>query len=121
MSIRLGPLYAVGLIPLINHPVPIGLLMLMVGLGSGIMTLYFQITMSEVTGPSERGSALALGGLGWGFSHFTTPLLMGMFADRVGLVPGFYAMGVIAIAWTGMLALLRPWAFAQTRLSKTSS
>lgn len=112
---------AVGLIPLINHPVPIGLLMLMVGLGSGIMTLYFQITMSEVTGPSERGSALALGGLGWGFSHFTTPLLMGMFADRVGLVPGFYAMGVIAIVWTGMLALLRPWAFAQTRLSKISS
>jgi MFS family permease len=106
---------AVGLIPAINHPLPISLLMLVVGLGSGIMTLYFQITISEVTDPAHRGSALALGGLGWGFSHFTTPLAMGFLSDRIGLVPGFYVLGAFALAWTGMLAMMRPWAFAHTR------
>ncbi len=111
---------SVGLLPAINHPLSISLLMLVVGLGSGIMTLYFQITMSEVTGPAERGSALALGGLGWGVSHLTTPLVMGFFADRIGLVAGFYALGAFAFAWAIFLATLRPWAFAHTRHSKSA-
>jgi len=102
---------SVGLTPAMNHVLPIGFLMFMVGLGSGVMTLYFQITMSEVTQPAERGSALALVGLGWGFSHFTTPLIMGYLADHIGLVPGFYVLGGIALAWTVMIAMLRPWAF----------
>ena len=77
---------AVGLLPTVNHAVPIGLWMRVVGLGSGAMTLYFQLTMSDASGPSERGSMMALGGLGWGLSHFTTPLLMGLLADRYGIV-----------------------------------
>lgn len=106
---------SVGLLPLINHPLAISFLMLMVGLGSSIMTLYFQITMSDFTDSGERGSALALGGLGWGFSHLSTPLAMGYLADHIGLVPGFYVLGAFALGWTAMLALLRPWAF---RLAK---
>ena len=43
--------------------------MLVVGVGSAAMTLYFQITISEASRPEERGSALALGGLGWSVSH----------------------------------------------------
>lgn len=106
---------SVGLLPVINHSVAIGFLMLVVGLGSGIMTLYFQLTMSDFTSAAERGSALALGGLGWGLSHLSTPLVMGYLADHIGLVPGFYILGSFALAWTGMLALLRPWAFRHTR------
>jgi len=37
----------------------------------------FQITISEASAPAERGSALALGGLGWSVSHLSTPLIMG--------------------------------------------
>ena len=106
---------SVGLLPVINHSLAIAVLMLVVGLGSGIMTLYFQVTMSDFTAPGERGSALALGGLGWGFSHLTTPLAMGYLADHIGLVPGFYVLGAFALAWTAMLALLRPWAFAHAK------
>ena len=62
------------------------------------MTLYFQITISEASRPEERGSALALGGLGWSLSHFSTPLIMGVVADRYGLVPGFYVLGALALA-----------------------
>ena len=108
---------SVGLIPVLNNAWFIGFLMLVVGLGSGIMTLYFQITMSDYTAQAERGSALALGGLGWGFSHLTTPLAMGYLEDHVGLVPGFYVLGAFALCWTGTLALMRPWAFAKTRPS----
>lgn len=107
--------FSVGLMPLINHWGAIGFLMVVVGLGSGIMTLYFQLTMSDFTSTAERGSALALGGLGWGLSHLSTPLAMGYLADHVGLVRGFYVLGAFAFAWTVMLAVLRPRAFRQVR------
>ena len=40
---------------------------------------------------------------------------MGYLADHVGLVTGFYVLGVFALGWTLMLALMRPWAFAQPK------
>ena len=51
---------AIGFVPTINHAVPIGFWMLLVGAGTAAMTLYFQITISEASTPEERGSALAL-------------------------------------------------------------
>lgn len=106
---------SVGLLPAFNNVYFIGVLMIVVGFGAGIMTLYFQITMSDYTSAAERGSALALGGLGWGFSHLTTPLAMGYLADHIGLVPGFYALGAFAVVWTLTLAMLRTRAFAQPK------
>src|SRR5258708_6550961 len=91
---------AVGLVPTVEHAVPIGFWMLLVGFGSGAMTLYFQITIAEASRQQERGSALALGGLGWGISHLTTPLVMGFLADRYGIMAGFYAIGAFALACT---------------------
>jgi MFS family permease len=78
------------------------------------MTLYFQMTIVEASRPEERGSALALGGLGWSVSHFTTPLALGFIADRFGLAAGFYALGVVAFACAIAVGLLRRWAFAGT-------
>lgn len=102
---------AVGLMPAVNHVAPIGLWMLIVGFGSGAMTLYFQVTISEASRPGERGSALALGGLGWSVSHLSTPLLMGFLADRYGIVTGFYVLGLLALACALAVALMRRWAF----------
>lgn len=106
---------AVGLLPTINHPVPIALWMLIVGLGSGAMTLYFQITIAEHTPRNLRGSALALGGLGWSLSHFSTPLAMGFLANRYGIAEGFYALGFFSFACVLALVVMRRWAFADTR------
>lgn len=103
---------AVGLLPTVNHAAPIGFWMLVVGLGSGAMTLYFQITISEASQPEERGSALALGGMGWSASHLSTPLIMGFLADRYGIVEAFYAVGVLALACTIAIGFMRRWAFA---------
>jgi MFS family permease len=102
---------SIGLLPTINYALPIALWLLLVGAGSAAMTLYFQITIAEASRPEERGSALALGGLGWSVSHLSTPLIMGELADRYGIVHGFYAVGIFAAACAVAIALLRNWAF----------
>ena len=102
---------AIGFLPTINHVLPIAFWMLLVGAGTAAMTLYFQITISEASTPQERGSALALGGLGWSVSHLSTPLLMGFLADRFGLVTGFYVLGCFALASAVLIAMTRRWAF----------
>lgn len=104
---------AVGLMPTVNHVAPIGLWMLLVGAGSAAMTLYFQVTISEASRPESRGSALALGGLGWSVSHLSTPLIMGFLADRYGLVTGFYVLGALAVLTAITIAWMRRWAFAK--------
>jgi len=103
---------AVGLLPLVNHVLPIALWMLVIGVGSGAMTLYFQITISEASRLEERGSALALGGLGWSASHLSTPLIMGFLSDRYGIVSAFYVIGLCALACSAAVAVMRRWAFA---------
>ena len=102
---------AIGLVPTVNHAAPIAFWMLVVGAGTAAMTLYFQITISEASTATDRGSALALGGLGWSVSHLSTPLLMGFFADRYGLITGFYVIGGFAFACALVIALTRRWAF----------
>jgi len=104
---------SVGFVPLVNHALPISLWMLIVGAATAAMTLYFQITISEASSSAERGSALALGGLGWSVSHLSTPLLMGFLADRYGIVAGFYVLGVFAALCALVIALTRQWAFSK--------
>ena len=102
---------AVGLVPTVNHIAPIAFWLLVVGAGTAAMTLYFQITIAEASKVEERGSALALGGLGWSVSHLTTPLVMGFVADRYGIVVGFYVLGCFALICALAIGLLRYWAF----------
>ena len=105
---------SIGFVPVVNHVFPIAFWMLVVGAGTAAMTLYFQITISEASTSAERGSALALGGLGWSVSHLSTPLLMGLLADRFGIVVGFYVLGGFALACALLIAATRRWAFART-------
>lgn len=108
---------SIGFLPTVNHPVPIAFWMLVVGAGTAAMTLYFQITISEASTSAERGSALALGGLGWSVSHLSTPLLMGFVADRFGIVTGFYVLGCFALACALLIAMTRTWAFRASIIS----
>jgi MFS transporter, DHA1 family, multidrug resistance protein len=103
---------AVGVQPLVSHWAAVGAFLFALGVGSSVMTIYFQVTMAEVVDPGMRGSAMALGGAGWGFSHLTTPLIMGFLADRHGIVAGFYVLGAVSLAVVGLIFCLRQWAFA---------
>jgi len=107
----------VGLQPLFGHWASVGALMFALGVGSGLMTVYFQVTLAALVKPEMRGSAMALGGVGWGVSHITTPLVMGLMADRYGIPSGFYVLGVASLVVVGLVAVLRNWAFARTRLA----
>lgn len=102
---------SIGFLPAWNHVVPIAFCLFLAGAGSAAMMLYFQIIISEASRPQQRGSALALGGLGWALSHFSTPLIMGVLADRFGLVTAFYALGLLALAFALVVAWARRWAF----------
>jgi predicted MFS family arabinose efflux permease len=104
---------SVGLIAGAREAWMIGLLMMAVGLASGIMTLFFQMLISEISSVDNRGSALALGGLGWGLSHFSTPLAMGYLNDHVGILPAFYILGSFAFLWGLALIPMHRWAFAK--------
>jgi len=107
----------VGLQPLFGHWAAVGAFMFALGVGSGLMTIYFQVTMAEIVEPRMRGSAMALGGVGWGTSHLSTPLIMGFLADRYSLAAGFYVLGGLSLVVVGLVALLRGWAFARTKLA----
>jgi MFS family permease len=109
---------AVGLMPLVAHWAAVGAFLLAVGAGASLLTIYFQVTVAEVVAEEMRGSAMALGSLGYAISHISTPLIMGLLADRYGIVSGFYVLGVMALATLVVLAFLRQWAFARTKLGE---
>lgn len=100
----------VGCLPLEPNSGAIAFWMLLLGVGAGAMTLYFQMTISESSATDERSSALALGNTGWNLSLLTIPLVMGLLADHYGIVNSFYIIGVLTLACAGALVALRRWA-----------
>ncbi|MFN0163764.1 MAG: MFS transporter [Burkholderiales bacterium] len=106
---------AVGTVGLTGNILAVSALLLLVGLGSGLMSLNFQIMVTEVTAPEDRGSANALGGVGWGMSHLSAPLLMGVLHDNIGIQNAFVVLGLCTLAWAAALAWLHVWAFGQRR------
>ena len=105
--------FAVGAVGMIDNLPAVGLLLFLVGLGSSLMSLNFQLMVAEVSAAEDRGSANALGGVGWGFSHLSTPILMGFLRDTFGIEHAFMILSVIVFIWAGGLALLHRWAFAR--------
>ncbi len=89
----------------------VGVLLFTVGLGSGLMSLNFQMLIGDISTPADRGSANALGGLGWGLSHFTTPLLMGVLRDQLGIESAFLLLGSFVVFWSFALLAVHRWAF----------
>jgi MFS family permease len=96
-----------------TQPSVIAVFMLGLGAGSALMTIYFQMLISKVSASETRGSAMALGGLGWGVSHLTTPMLMGFFKDWLDIHTAFYIIGAIALLCGLALIPLQRWAFAR--------
>ena len=100
----------VGLTAMFAHPLWAGALLFGLGAASGVMTVYFQILISTISSAQQRGSAMALGGLGWGLSHLTSPLLVGAFSDRWGIEVAFYALGILVLAAGLALPAVQRWA-----------
>ena len=101
----------VGLAALFPHPLWAGLFLLGLGVCSGVMTVYFQILISTISSGEQRGSAMALGGTGWGLSNFSTPLIVGTLTDAYGIHVAFYALGAIVLLVGLALPATQRWAF----------
>jgi MFS family permease len=105
---------SVGLVALFTHPALIAPMMLGVGLGSGVMTIYFQVLVSTFSSSETRGSAMALAGLGWSVSHISTPLAMGWLKDLYGIHTAFFALGAFAFLFSFVLLPMHRWSQAQS-------
>jgi len=103
---------SVGLVALFTNPAIIAFFLFGVGLGSGVMTIYFQILVSTVSSGETRGSAMALAGMGWSISHISTPLVMGALKDLYGIHAAFYALGVFAFLLSFALPPVQRWSLA---------
>ena len=101
----------VGLVALFPHPLWAGSVLLGLGLGSGLMTVYFQILISSVSLAEQRGSAMALGSLGYALSHLSAPLIVGSLADAYGIHAALYAFGLIVLMIGLTIPAVQRWAF----------
>jgi predicted MFS family arabinose efflux permease len=101
---------AVGASGLSSEMLPVLAMLLTVGLAAGVMTVYFQLLVSSLSTTEQRGSALALAGLGWSLSHLSTPVLMGFLKDRIGIVQSFEVLGLAIALWTLLLIPAHRWA-----------
>jgi DHA1 family multidrug resistance protein-like MFS transporter len=97
------------------HPLPVGLLLFGLGVGSGLMTLFFQMLVAETSSPAERGSALALSGVGWQLSHAIVPIVMGVLSDRFGVSTAFPILGAAALLLALGFVPLHRWALGHAR------
>jgi MFS family permease len=102
--------FSVGLVAWFRDATVIALFLLGVGLGSGIMTIYFQVLVSTFSATEHRGSAMALAGLGWSLSHVSVPVLMGWMQDLYGIRFAFSALGTIALVYSLALLPVQRWA-----------
>lgn len=102
---------SIGLVAAVPQPALIAFFLLGVGLGSGVMTIYFQVLTSSLTAADQRGSAMALAGTGWSVSHFTSPLAMGWLTDMYGINAAFYGLGAVAALASLALLPMHSWSF----------
>src|SRR5436190_1301357 len=104
---------SVGLVAFFTNPAIIAFFLFGVGLGSGVMTIYFQILVSTLSSGETRGSAMALAGMGWSISHISTPLVMGALKDLYGIHAAFYALGAFAFLFSFALPPVHRWSLAR--------
>ena len=100
---------SVAVVAWFKNPAIIALFLFGVGVGSGVMTNYFQLLVSSFSSVEYRGSAMALAGMGWSLSHVSIPILMGWLRDSYGIHQAFYVLGAFALLFAFAIPLLQRW------------
>jgi MFS family permease len=107
------------LVAAFDDPWPIGVSLFLLGIASGMISIYFQLLISAVSASAQRGSAMSYGGVGWNISNMSTPLVMGAFMDWFGIRAAFYLMGVMLLAYAALLPPLYRWSFPRGEPSES--
>jgi MFS transporter, DHA1 family, multidrug resistance protein len=90
-----------------------GLSILGFGIASGLASIYFQLMISAVSNAEDRGAAISFGGLGWQVSNITTPLVMGVLMDGIGLREAFFFYGALALVIAALMPAIHRWTLAE--------
>ncbi len=94
--------------PFVHHFISLSFIFFGLGLGSEVMSLYYQLIASESSETGYRASALVVAGMGWSFANVVTPFLFGIIVDFTNLIYAFYIWGGILLLLTlGMVPLHR--------------
>jgi len=73
---------------------------------------------TKATTPGARDHlARDWGGLGWALWHLSSPPLIGLVGQYLGLVAGFYAAGERGLAAALAVTFTRQWAFASQKVA----
>jgi MFS family permease len=99
------------LLPAFDNAWLVAVFLFLLGVSSGVISIYFQLLISAVSPSNLRGSAISYGGVGWNVSNLLAPLVMGAFMDAMGIRASFYVVGALMIACTALLVPLYRWAF----------
>jgi predicted MFS family arabinose efflux permease len=95
-----------------SQPLPIGIFMFTLGAGSAVLNVYTHMVIRSATTEDVRGSALALFNVGFGISLLTTPAMMGVVSDRIGVDAAFYIIGAFTVLCALLMVPMQRWAFA---------
>lgn len=106
---------SVAVVAWFKNPAIIALFLFGVGVGSGVMTNYFQLLVSSFSSVEYRGSAMALAGMGWSLSHVSIPILMGWLRDSHGIHQAFYVLGAFALLFAFAIPLLQRWSLQESQ------
>ena len=116
IRVALSSSIAVGLSVLltttVSLPMLIALFMFTLGAGSAIITNYAYTVIRERSAEEVRGSATGLFNVGFGISHLTTPFVIGLLRDVIGIENAFYIMGGFTLLCGLALIPIHRWAFA---------
>lgn len=74
------------------------LLMIGVGVTSGLSNMFYQLVVTEYSQPHERATAMSISGLYWAISNMVVPAVFGYMVAFVDLVPSFWITGTAFIA-----------------------
>jgi MFS family permease len=91
---------------------PMAISLFVLGIVSGLISVYFQVLISAKSPPEQRGAAMSYGGVGWNLSNMITPLVMGTLADTLNVHYAFYVVGALLLVCAWTLFPLYRWAFA---------
>jgi MFS family permease len=75
----------------------LGLLIILLGVGGGIMDLLAQVQASALSQASDRSMAIASTGMGWNFSTFFVPLIVGWLVEMWGFEIAFLFSGLFLV------------------------
>jgi len=83
--------------------------MTFIGVSAGLLLLFYQLLVTELSHGGNRGTALAIAGSGWSLSHLTAPFIVGIIAEGVGLEQAFTIWGIGLFVLGLLMVPLNRW------------